>query len=41
MAEKTGRNSDNDRRSNFRLKLNAHVWYNNKKKISEGIIQTP
>ena len=28
MAEKTGRNSDDERRSNFDLNLNVHVWYN-------------
>ena len=28
MAEKTGRNGDDERRSNFGLKLNVHVWYN-------------
>ena len=28
MAEKTGRNGDDERRSNFDLNLNAHVWYN-------------
>ena len=28
MAEKTGRNGDNEGRSNFGLKLNVHVQYN-------------
>ena len=28
MAEQTGRNGDDDRRSNFGLKLNVHVKYN-------------
>ena len=28
MAEKTGRNGDGERRSNFGLKLNVHVQYN-------------
>ena len=28
MAEKTGRNGDDERRSNFGLKLNVHVRYN-------------
>ena len=28
MAEKTGRNGDGERRSNFDLKLNVHVQYN-------------
>ena len=27
MAEKTGRNGDDERRSNFRLKLNGNVRY--------------
>ena len=28
MAEKTGRNGDDERLSNFGLKLNVHVRYN-------------
>ena len=28
MAEKTGRNGDGERRSNFGLKLNVYVQYN-------------
>ena len=28
MAEKTGRNGDDERCSNFGLKLNVHVQYN-------------
>ena len=28
MAEKTGRNGDGERRSNFGIKLNVHVQYN-------------
>ena len=28
MAEKTGRNGDGKRHSNFGLKLNVHVQYN-------------
>ena len=28
MAEKTGRNGDDERRSNFGLKLNVHIQYN-------------
>ena len=28
MAEKTDRNGDDERRSNFFLKLNVHVQYN-------------
>ena len=28
MAEKTGRNGDDERRSYFGLKLNVHVRYN-------------
>ena len=28
MAEKTGRNCDDERLSNFGLKLNVHVQYN-------------
>ena len=28
MAEKTGQNSNGERRSNFGLKLNVHVQYN-------------
>ena len=28
MQEKTGRNDDDERRSNFGLKLNVHVRYN-------------
>ena len=28
MAEKTCRNGDDERRSNFGLKLNVHVQYN-------------
>ena len=28
MEEKTFRNGDDERRSNFGLKLNGHVWYN-------------
>ena len=28
MAEKTGRNDDDERRSKFGLKLNVHVQYN-------------
>ena len=28
MAEKTGRNSDDERRLIFDLKMNVHVWYN-------------
>ena len=28
MAKKIGRNGDGGRRSNFALKLNAHVQYN-------------
>ena len=28
MAEKTDRNGDNERRSNFDLKLNVHIRYN-------------
>ena len=28
MPDKTGRNDDDERRSNFGLKLNVHVRYN-------------
>ena len=28
MAEKTGRNGEDEPRSNFLLILNVHVWYN-------------
>ena len=28
MAEKNGRNGDDECRSNFGLKLNVNVWYN-------------
>ena len=28
MAEKNGRNGDDERCSNFGLKLNVHIWYN-------------
>ena len=28
MAEKNGRNDDDERRLNFDLKLNVQVWYN-------------
>ena len=38
MAEKTGRNGDGKRRSNFHLKLNVHVQYNMVTAISNAAI---